>query len=36
MHSLLGEYQRIPLNALGMKADWDADEFWQEAFKAGS
>ena len=36
MHSLLGEYQRVPLNALGMKADWDADEFWQEAFKAGS
>ena len=36
LHSLLGEYQRIPLNALGMKADWDADEFWQEAFKAGS
>ena len=36
MHSLLGEYQRVQLNALGMKADWDADEFWQEAFKAGS
>lgn len=35
LHTLLDEYQHIPLNALGMKADWDADEFWQEAFKAG-
>lgn len=36
LHSLLGKYQRIPLNALGMKANWDSDEFWQEAFEAGS
>ena len=36
LHSLLSKYHRIPLNALGMKAGWDADEFWQEAFKAGS
>lgn len=33
---LLENYQSIPLNALGMKANWDADEFWQEAFKAGT
>ena len=26
LHSLLGKYQRIPLN-LGMKANWDADGF---------
>ena len=32
----LEDYQRIPLNALGMKASWDADEFWQEVFKAGT
>ena len=36
LHSLLGKYQRVPLNALGMKANWDADGFWQEAFEAGS
>ena len=36
LHSLLGKYQRIPLNALGMKANWDADGFWQEAIEAGS
>ena len=36
LHSLLGKYQRIPLNAPGMKANWDTDEFWQEAFEAGS
>ncbi|ERH22271.1 hypothetical protein HMPREF1979_02732 [Actinomyces johnsonii F0542] len=27
LHSLLGKYQRVPLNALGMKANWDADGF---------
>ena len=36
LHALLEKYQRIPLNALGMKANRDADEFWQEAFKAGT
>ena len=36
LHALLENYQSIPLNALGMKASWDADEFWQEAFKAGT
>ena len=36
LHALLENYQRIPLNVLGMKASWDADEFWQEAFKAGT
>ena len=36
LHTLLEKYHDIPLNALGMKANWDADEFWQEAFEAGS
>lgn len=36
LHTLLGKYRHIPLNALGMKAGWDADEFWQEAFEASS
>ena len=36
LHALLENYQRIPLNALGMKSNWDADNFWQEAFKAGA
>ena len=36
LHSLLGTYQHIPLNALGMKDNWDADGFWQEAFETGS
>ena len=36
LHTLLENYQRIPLNALGMKSNWDADNFWQEAFKAGA
>ena len=36
LHALLENYQRIPLNALGMKANWADDEFWQEAFKAGT
>jgi len=36
LHTLFENYHNIPLNALGMKANWDADEFWQEAFEAGS
>ena len=36
LHTLLEKYHDIPLNALGMKANWDADDFWQEAFEAGS
>ncbi|WP_309323177.1 Abi family protein [Actinomyces stomatis] len=36
LHTLLEKYHDIPLNALGMKANWDADEFWQETFEAGS
>ena len=27
LHDLLENYQRIPLNALGMKSNWDADNF---------
>ena len=36
LHTLFENYHNIPLNALGMKANWDADKFWQEAFEAGS
>ena len=36
LHTLFENYHNIPLNALGMKANWDADKFWQEAFEASS
>ena len=36
LRNLLSRYQHIPLNALGMKTNWDADRFWQEAFESGS
>ena len=36
LHTLLENYQHIPLNAPGMKSNWDADSIWQEAFKAGA
>ena len=36
LRNLLSRYQHIPLNALSMKTNWDADRFWQEAFESGS